>query len=60
MRILRTLYFMDLNRLGTISIKDETKQEIRKVLDAYYGEYLGVEFKAKRFLKQMNKFKGNI
>ena len=59
-RLLRVLYYMDLNRLGTISIKEETKQEIRKVLDAYYGEYLGVELKSKRFLKQMNKFKGNI
>lgn len=59
-RLLRVLYYMDLNRLGTISIKEETKLEIRKVLDAYYGEYLGVELKSKRFLKQMNKFKGNI
>ena len=59
-RLLRVFYYMDLNRLGTISIKEETKQEIRKVLDAYYGEYLGVELKTKRFLKQMHNFKGKI
>lgn len=59
-RLLRVFYYMDLDRLGTISLKEETKSEIRRVLDAYYGEYLGVELKSKRFLNQMGKFKENL
>ena len=59
-KILRVLYYMDLDRLGTISIKDTTKKEIRHVLDAYYDEYLGVELKTKRFLRQMSKMKDQL
>ena len=59
-RILRVLYYMDLDRLGTISIKDATKKEIRQVLDTYYDEYLGIELKTRRFLRQMGKMKDQL
>ncbi|WP_163101907.1 DNA repair protein RecO [Peribacillus alkalitolerans] len=57
-RLLRLFYYFDLNRLGNISLKDETKAQLRVILDAYYDEYAGVQLKSKKFLKQMDQLKG--
>ncbi len=57
-RLLRIFYYIDLKRLGNISVKDETKQELRTVVDAYYDEFSGLNLKSKRFLKQMDQLKG--
>lgn len=56
-KLLRVFYYIDLKRLGNISIKEETKSELRKVVDSYYEEYSGLNLKSKRFLKQMDKLK---
>jgi DNA repair protein RecO (recombination protein O) len=44
---------MDISRLGNISVKEETKQELKKIISAYYDEYSGLYLKTKRFMKQM-------
>ncbi|WP_442595003.1 DNA repair protein RecO [Neobacillus sp. D3-1R] len=56
-KLLRIFYFFDLSRLGNISVKDETKKELKTVIDAYFEEYSGLHIKSKRFLDQMDKFK---
>lgn len=56
-KLLRVFYYIDLKRLGNISVKEETKSELRKVVDSYYEEYSGLNLKSKRFLKQMDKLK---
>ncbi|MBD1382112.1 DNA repair protein RecO [Metabacillus arenae] len=56
-KLLRLFYYFDLNRLGEISVKQETKSELRKVIDYYYNEYSGLSLKSKRFLEQMDSFK---
>lgn len=56
-KLLRVFYYIDLNRLGNISIKEVTKSNLRKVIDSYYEEYSGLNLKSKRFLKQMDKLK---
>lgn len=56
-KLLRLFYYFDLSRLGTISIKPETKKELQKVIDAYYDEYSGLHLKSKKFLKQMDAMK---
>ena len=56
-KLLRVFYYIDLKRLGNISIKEETKSDLRKVMDSYYEEYSGLNLKSKRFLKQMDKLK---
>lgn len=56
-KLLRVFYYIDLKRLGNISIKEETKNDLRKVIDSYYEEYSGLNLKSKRFLKQMDKLK---
>lgn len=56
-RLLRIFYNFDLSRLGNISVKQETKKELRKIIDAYYEEYSGLHLKSKKFLKQMDSMK---
>ena len=57
-KLLRLFYYFDLSRLGNISLKEETKQELNKVIDAYYDNYLGLSLKSKKFLQQMHKLDG--
>ncbi|WP_461611423.1 DNA repair protein RecO [Cytobacillus kochii] len=57
-RLLRLFYYMDLSRLGNISVKEQTKLELKKVIETYYDEYAGLQLKTKRFLNQMNNMKG--
>ncbi|MFC0473479.1 DNA repair protein RecO [Halalkalibacter kiskunsagensis] len=54
-RLLRLFFYVDLQRLGQISLKKETKQELKKVISAYYDEYSGLRLKSKRFLEQMER-----
>jgi DNA repair protein RecO (recombination protein O) len=56
-RLLRLFYYIDLSRLGTISVKEETKKELRAVLSSYYDEYSGLSLKTKRFLMQIDELK---
>ena len=42
-----------MDHLGTIKVKDETKKEIRVVLDMIYDESVGIKLKSKRFIDQM-------
>ena len=60
MKLLRLFYYFDLNRLGKISVKDETKKELKKVIDAYYDEYSGLSLNSKRFLSQLDNLKGKL
>ncbi|MFZ3588190.1 DNA repair protein RecO [Bacillus sp. DJP31] len=55
-RLLRLFYSFDLNRLGTISVKPETKQELKLVITRFYDEYSGLMLKSKKFLSQLEKF----
>ncbi|MGC4375995.1 DNA repair protein RecO [Fictibacillus sp. Mic-4] len=54
-RLLRLFFHFDLNRLGTISLKKETKKLLRMILSLYIEEFTGITFKSKRFLDQLSK-----
>lgn len=56
-KLLRIFYYMDINRLGSISVKDATKNELERCISAYYEEYSGIYLKSKRFLEQMDRLK---
>jgi len=56
-KLLRIFYFFDLNRLGNISVKPETKAELKKVIDGYYDEYSGLYLKTKKFIDQLDQLK---
>lgn len=57
-RLLRLFYSFDLSRLGTISVKPETKKELKTVITGFYDEYSGLMLKSKRFINQLEKFQG--
>ncbi|PWA12462.1 DNA repair protein RecO [Pueribacillus theae] len=54
-KLLRLFLHFNLKRLGTISLKEKTKQEIKLILDKYYEAYSGLYIKSKRFLEQLDK-----
>ncbi|KMK75958.1 DNA repair protein RecO [Alkalihalobacillus pseudalcaliphilus] len=54
-KLLRLFYYMDMERLGVISLKETTKKEIRTIISTYYDEYVGIALKSKRFLNQLEK-----
>jgi DNA repair protein RecO (recombination protein O) len=56
-KLLRIFYYFDLSRLGNISLKDETKAELKKIITAYYDEYSGLHLKTKKFLQSMEQFR---
>lgn len=59
-KLLRLFYFFDMNRLGTISVKPETKKELKTVISMYYDEYSGIQLKSKRFLDQLDNLKDKL
>jgi DNA repair protein RecO (recombination protein O) len=59
-KLLRLFYYFDLNRLGNISVKPETKKELKNVIQAYYDEFSGISIKSKRFLDQLDSLKGKL
>ncbi|MGD7044009.1 DNA repair protein RecO [Jeotgalibacillus proteolyticus] len=56
-RLLKLFYFLDLNRLGSVSLQEQTKKELRLVIRTYYDEYVGVFIKSKSFLEQLDRMK---
>ncbi|WP_409289339.1 DNA repair protein RecO [Peribacillus sp. SCS-37] len=59
-KLLRLFYYFDINRLGSVSVKPETKKELDRVIRTYYDEYSGLHLKSRKFLDQMDKFKDQI
>lgn len=48
---------VELERVGTISVKPENKKLLRQVIDAYYDQYGGYYLKSRKFLNQLDKLK---
>lgn len=59
-KLLRLFYNFDLSRLGNISVKEETKAELKKVISAYYDEYSGLHLKTKKFLNSMEHLRNQL
>jgi DNA repair protein RecO (recombination protein O) len=59
-KLLRLFYYFDLSRLGNISVKEETKAELKNVITAYYEENSGLYLKTKKFLNSMDKFRNDF
>ena len=51
---LRLLSVVDLERLNSIKVKDQTKANLRKTLDEIYEHQVGIYVPAKKFLDQMS------
>lgn len=56
-RLLHLFASVGLERIGTITMKDENIAKLRQILDAYYDHYGGYYIKSKKFLNQLDKLK---
>lgn len=54
LQLLRLFQQMNINRLGNINVKTETKEQLKEIISAYYDEFVGVHLKSKRFLDQID------
>lgn len=51
--LLRLFSVLPIERLGNIGVKDETKKEMRRVIDTWYEEGVGLNLKSKKFIDHM-------
>ena len=62
----RALHFIKLfneisyEQIKSINLSDETKQQIRQVIDSIYEEYVGIHLKSKKFIDDMQNWKEMI
>lgn len=55
-KLLRLFVRMDLRRLGSIQVKPETKQELKKVMRMLMDLHIGIPLKSRGFLDQLDKY----
>jgi len=53
-KLIRMLYYVDIDKISKIEINDKNKYEINKFLSEYYDRYTGLYLKSKSFLKSIN------
>ncbi|MHA6250948.1 DNA repair protein RecO [Oceanobacillus sp. CAU 1775] len=58
-RLLQMFQNVGLDQVGNISVKEENKQFLRTLIDAYYERFGGFYLKSRRFLKQLDKLTGD-
>ncbi|MFD0586743.1 DNA repair protein RecO [Paenibacillus sp. GCM10027627] len=55
-KLLKLFKRMDLRRLGSITVKDETKADLKKCMRALMDAQMGLHLKSRHFLDQLDKF----
>lgn len=55
---IRLFSVLSFDKIGTISVSEETKKDIRKVIDMLYEELVGLKLKSKRFIDHMHEWDG--
>jgi len=53
--LLRLFQRTDLRRLGNVSVSEETKRELARILDLWIRHHIGIPFKSRHFIEQMEK-----
>ncbi|WIV18289.1 DNA repair protein RecO [Paenibacillus polygoni] len=56
LKLLRLFSALDLQRLGNISVREETKAEIKVIMRAFMDQQLALKLKSRHFLDQMEKY----
>lgn len=54
-QLIRMFFYVDINQVTKLSVKQETKKEIEEFITDYYEEYSGLFLKSKSFLKNLTK-----
>lgn len=57
LKLLRLLAALDMTRLGNVAVKDETRDELKKLMRAFMDVQLGLKLKSRGFLDQLDKYK---
>lgn len=55
-KLLRVFSEMDLRRLGEVSLRPETREELRKVTEAFCDQYIDVRLKSRGYLDLLRDF----
>lgn len=53
---IRLFSVVSFDKINTISLKQDTKTEIQRVIDILYDELVGLNLKSKRFIKKMHQW----
>lgn len=54
-KMIRMLYYVDINNISKIDVSEEIIKEINQFLDDYYDRYTGIYLKSKNFIKEINR-----
>lgn len=55
-KLLRLFTGMDIRRLGNVTVKEETRQQLKTCMRAYMDTHVGVQWKARKVLDQLDKY----
>ena len=53
-KLLRMYYYVDIEKITKLEVKENIEKEINEFLDLYYDKYTGLYLKSKNFLKKLN------
>lgn len=53
MKLIRMYFYVDIDKIETLNISDQIKNEINNFLDSYYDRYTGLYLKSKEFLRKI-------
>jgi DNA repair protein RecO (recombination protein O) len=56
LKLLKLFPALDMRRLGAIQVKDETKVQLKNCMKAYMDGHIGIAWKARGFIEQMDKY----
>jgi DNA repair protein RecO (recombination protein O) len=56
LKLLRLLVRVDVNRLGKVEVKPDTKQLLKKVMRAFFHMHIGIQFRSQHVMDQMEKY----
>ena len=55
--LMNLMYQLPIQNLNSFKINDDIKKEIQNLIDNMYDEYIGVIFKTKKLIKQLENLK---
>ena len=58
MKLIRMFYYVDISKISSLEISNDSKREIHLFLEQYYDRYTGLYLKSKSLLNQINKING--
>ena len=56
LKLLRLFARLDLTRLGSVDVKESSRDELKKVMRAFMDVQLGLKLKSQNFLDQLDKY----